>query len=85
MRNLNITRLNGRMCLPKDFGGLGIMYTRVWRMLKADDNDVCYNLLKRKYLRRKSFSQCEFSNGYQFWKGILDTRGVVSWGAGFKN
>jgi hypothetical protein len=29
------------MCLSKDFGGLGIMYTRVWRMLKADDNDVC--------------------------------------------
>ena len=74
------------MCLPKDFGGLGIMNTRVMDEAPYWGNGCggC-SKLKRKYLRRKSFSQCEFSNGYQFWKGILDTRGVVSWGAGFKN
>ena len=45
-----------QLCIPKDFGSLGIMNTRtmneallsrwVWRMLKADIEDICYNLLK---------------------------------------
>lgn len=44
------------MCIPKDYGGLGIMNTRVmnealvgkwvWRMIKANKDDLCYNLLK---------------------------------------
>lgn len=47
------------LCIPKDFGGLGIMETRImnesliakwgWRVLKDDRNDLCGQLLKKKY------------------------------------
>ena len=45
-----------QLCIPKDFGSLGIMNTRtmneallsrwVWRMLKANIEGICYNLSK---------------------------------------
>jgi len=48
------------LCLPKDFGGMGIMATRSmnkallgkWacRMLRANKDDLCYNLLKKEIL-----------------------------------
>ena len=48
------------LCLPKDFGGMGIMDTRsmnkvllgkwAWRMLRANKDDLCYNLLKKEIL-----------------------------------
>jgi hypothetical protein len=28
-----------------------------WRMLKAEKNDIFYNLLKKKYMNRKSFEK----------------------------
>jgi len=53
------------LCISKDYGELGILNTRmmnevlvgkcVWRMLKAGKDDMCYNLLKRKYLGMQSF------------------------------
>jgi len=53
------------LCIPTDFGGLGIMDTRLmndapvgkwgWRMHRADKDDLCYQLLKRKYLKKHSF------------------------------
>lgn len=77
------------LCLPTDFGGLGILDTRLmndaligkwgWRMLKADENYLCYQLLK-KYLRKHSFLQCQKGVGSQFWKGVLQTRGIIQWG-----
>lgn len=66
MINLNTIRSNGSKCVSqKDYGGLGILDTRkmneallekwVWRILRADNNDMCYNLLKKKYLKTKAY------------------------------
>lgn len=78
------------LCIPKDMGGLGILNTRtmneallgkwVWRILKADKKDICVKLLGKKYLRSNSFLQCDFLNGSQFWRGVLETRSVVTRG-----
>ena len=49
------------VCLPKDFGGLGITNTRllnealllkwVWRLYRNDEGDFCCQLLRNKYLK----------------------------------
>lgn len=67
-------------CLPKDFGGLGILNTRlmneallikwIWRILSNREEDICCQLLRAKYLKRKSLQECRGKNGSQFWKGI---------------
>lgn len=83
------------LCLPKDFGGLGIMDTKTmngallgkwgWRlMLRADPDDQCYMLLKNKYLQKDSFLQCHSSFGSQFLNGILKTRDILKWGYKFE-
>ena len=53
------------VCLPKDFGGLGITNTRVlnealllkwvWRLYRNDEGDTCCQLLKNKYLKASRF------------------------------
>lgn len=73
-----------QLCIPKDFGGLGIMNTKImsealvgkWvqRMLKADKEDICYNMLKRRQLRNKSIVQSEEGTGSQFWKGVIQAK-----------
>lgn len=78
------------VCLPKDFGGLGILNTRlmnealltkwVWRILNNGEDDICCQLLRAKYLRRKSLQQCRGDKGSQFWKGINKVKGNFKWG-----
>lgn len=78
------------LCIPTDFGGLGIIDTRLmndalvgkwgWRMHRADKDDLCYQLLKRKYLKKHSFLQCQKGAGSQFWKGVLQTRDIIKCG-----
>lgn len=78
------------LCIPKDYWGLGIMDTKTmneallgkwcWRMLKANPEDQCYNMLKNKYLQRNSFLQYNILSGSQFWKGILKSRDSLRWG-----
>lgn len=82
------------MCVPKDFGGLGIMETRTmnealvakwgWRILKDERDDLCSQLLKKKYLRNCSFWQCREGVGSQFWKGVTSTRDKLKWGCKVK-
>lgn len=78
------------MYLPTDFGGLGIMDTRTmndslickwgWRVLRDRDDDMCVQLLKKKYMNRNSFWKCSNSAGSQFWKGVFQTRDLLKWG-----
>lgn len=78
------------MCLPKEYGGLGIIETRTmnesllgkwgWRILKSRKGDMCAELLRKKYLARKSFMQASGDGGSQFWKGVLSIRGNLVWG-----
>jgi len=56
------------VCLPKDFGGLGIINTWVmneslllkwvWRLLQNSRDDKCCQLLRAKYLQRKPIMLC---------------------------
>ena len=81
------------VCLPKDFGGLGIINTRlmneslllkwVWRILQNSKDDKCCQLLRAKYLKRKPFMQCREGVGSQFWKGINKIKHSISWGISY--
>ena len=81
------------VCLPKDFGGLGIINTRlmneslllkwVWRILQNSKDDKCCQLLRAKYLKRKPFMQCREGVGSQFWKGINKIKYSISWGISY--
>ena len=64
------------VCLPKDFGGLGITNTRifnesilmkwVWRLYASSEDDLCCQLLKQKYLKRKPILCQKGNRGSQF-------------------
>lgn len=68
------------VCLPKDFGGLGTLNTRlmnealltkwVWRIRNNKEGDLCCQLLRAKYLDKKNLQQCGDKGGSQFWRGI---------------
>lgn len=55
------------VCLPRDFGGLGILNTRlmnqalltkwIWRIRSNKPDDLCCQLLRAKYLRNKTLQQ----------------------------
>jgi len=82
------------LCLPKDYGGLGIINTRimneallakwVWRLYKADPDDTCCMFLKTEYCAAKSFVSLDERKGSQFWKGVMKMRKKLKWGATFK-
>lgn len=58
------------MCLPKEYGGLGILETRTmndallgkwgWRVLQSKEGDLCADLLKKKYMT--SLALCSVQN-----------------------
>jgi hypothetical protein len=67
------------VCLPKDFGGLGIINTRMlnealilkwdWRLQNLEDDDMCGHLLKDKYFLNKPFIRSNSNRGSKFWTG----------------
>ena len=80
--------------LPKDFGGLGITNTRifnesilmkwVWRLYASSEDDLCCQLLKQKYLKRKPILCQKGNRGSQFWRGLNKIKHGFSWGAVFE-
>lgn len=56
------------VCLPKDFGGPGILNKKamnealltkwIWRILSNKEDYICCQLLRAKYLKRKMLHQC---------------------------
>lgn len=80
------------VCLPKDFWGLGVLNTRMmnedlltkwdWRILSNQKEDICCQLLRAKYMKRKSLQQCNGDGGSQFWRGINKVKGNFRWGGG---
>ena len=79
-----------QMCLPKDFGGLGIINTRifndtlllkwVWGLLRDKEGDLCCQLLKAKYYKNKPFTKSKVGIGSKFWKGIQKIRHKINFG-----
>jgi hypothetical protein len=77
------------VCLPKEFGGLGITNTRflnealilkwAWRLQSMVGEDICGQLLKAKYFPNKSFIQSSAGRGSQFWKGVVKVRWKLKW------
>jgi hypothetical protein len=68
---------------PKKAGGLVFTNTRImykcllgkWIfMIENEENNICCQLLRNKYLGDKGFFSCRRSNSSQFWKGLLDIR-----------
>jgi hypothetical protein len=66
---------------PKEAGGLGLTNTRVrnkcflakWIFKIENEVDTpCCNLLRRKYLRDKSFFSYKGRVSSQFWKGLIE-------------
>lgn len=78
-------------CLPKDFGGAGIVNTRVlnealilkwvWRLKNGGRDDRCCELLRNKYLRNKKLATCSGKGGSQFWQGLCKVKHKIEWGA----
>jgi hypothetical protein len=64
-------------------GGLGFTNTRVMNKcllakwifkVENDEDNMCCQLLRQKYLGNKGFFSCRKSNCSQFWKSLLDIR-----------
>ena len=72
------------VCLPRDFGGLGIINTMImnavlltkwiWRIQVNDPEDFCIQLLRRKYLNNKVFYNSNVKGGSQFWAGLHEVK-----------
>lgn len=70
------------LCVPKGFGGLGIINTRtfndalllkwVWRMLEDKEEDIFCQLLKNKYCKNRPFVRSNARGGYLILEGCLD-------------
>jgi hypothetical protein len=60
-------------CLPKDFGGAGIINTKtlnealivkwIWRLNNVGGGDTCCELLKNKYMKNKPLAACNGKGG----------------------
>lgn len=84
----------GDITVPKDFGGLGILDTRlmniallgkwIWRLYENREGDFCCQILRKKYLGDKPFSLAKKGVGSQFWKGLIDIRSDIEKGLIFK-
>ena len=76
--------------LPKDFGGLGVINTRVsnesilmkwvWRIYTGSEDDLCGRLLRQKYSKRKPLLNYKGSKGSQFLEGVNKIKNGFSWG-----
>lgn len=72
------------VCVPKGYGGLGILNTRVlnealllkwvWRIYNAGEDDMCCAILKAKYLTSSEMANSRKGLGSQFWKGVQKVR-----------
>lgn len=68
---------------PKMFGGLGFMDIRVMNTcllskwidnLERDNDSLCCQIPRKKYLGQKSIFQLRNKKGSQFWRSLLNIR-----------
>jgi hypothetical protein len=65
------------MCLPRHWGGRiinkrvlneALLLKWVWRLHTRDENDMCSELLRNKYLKDGVITKCKMKGGSQFWQ-----------------
>lgn len=76
----------GAVCRPKEFGGLGIVHTRImndcllakwiWKIHSAN-NELWFRIIKAKYFPRGVFKEAKVLHGSQFWKNIQKVKKFV--------
>jgi len=64
------------LCLPKDYGGLGIIESRTmnesllgkygWRILKADDGDLCESFFEEEIYGKEILLTMFWEEWFQF-------------------
>ena len=73
------------MCLPNDYGGLGIHDLEVknrallgkWLFKLLTEDGVCQTLLRRKYIGSNALSQISWKSGdSHFWAGLMATKKI---------
>ena len=79
------------VCRPKDFGGLGILNSRlmnialllkwVWKLFNDDEGSPWKQILCRKYLPNGESILMNNSKGSQFWNGLQAVKQWFVWGA----
>jgi hypothetical protein len=52
----------------------------VWRLNNADQEDICCELLRNKYLRNKNLTTCNGKGGSQIWQGLCKVKHKIKWG-----
>lgn len=75
----------GAVCRPKEFGGLGIVHTRImndcllakwiWKIHSAN-NELWFRIIKAKYFPRGVFKEAKVLHGSQFWKNIQKVKKI---------
>jgi hypothetical protein len=77
------------LCSPTVFGGLGFVESRArnisllskWIMkLERGDQDMCCQILRKKYCSFGGFFQSSSAGGSQFWKGLHSIKNWVKRG-----
>ena len=80
------------MCSPKCVGGMGIIDLDVqnvcllskWLYKLINEDGVWQQLLKKKYLKNRTFSQVTKQPGdSQFWSGLMEVKTISSLGESF--
>uniref|UniRef100_A0A803PH86 Reverse transcriptase domain-containing protein n=1 Tax=Cannabis sativa TaxID=3483 RepID=A0A803PH86_CANSA len=80
-----------KLCLPKSLGGLGFRKSKEmnqaflakweWNLLTGQQS-LCCRILEAKYLKGKSFLDCEpKASDSWFWKNVSKTRAIIRKGA----
>ena len=83
----------GALCRPKNYGGLGILNTRVmndclmakwvWR-IKSTNSYLWFNILKAKYFPSGVFREARTLGGSQFWKSVMKVNKLFNLGVRYR-
>jgi hypothetical protein len=52
----------------------------VWRIYKQEPEDLCCELLRKKYLNDGPLSRCKWKGSSQFWQGMNNAKHKFKWG-----
>ena len=81
------------VCRPKEFGGLGIINTRIlnecllvkwiWKIIRSSSETWC-QILRAKYMPDGLFFNSKKRGSSQFWQGLHRVKHFLKWGVHYK-